>query len=1170
MKRLLLFLALLPLMLQGQHYVARHYSVEDGLVQNTVMAILQDKQGYMWFGTWDGLSKFDGMEFTSYKSQPGDGSGMYNNRIMALWQDANDYICVENYDEQVFRLEGDKFVHIGNSSCVPKSVRAQDSMYIDQHGIIWMADNQAGISRCREGHWKRFTPPVDHRIGHQLRRHMIVLEDSTGNVWVNPTGGGFSRYNFEKDELEWPLAGRISNMIHAAYLDRQGMLWLSTYDRGIDCIDLTPQPFSFVDVRSDMSETGEVRALIELQQEGMTIDGEKLKAFNKDERMIYCALENEGQLLLGTKGHGILGADNDIKLNCNDVYDMVTDHKFLYVGTYGGGITIVDLKNEQQHRAKGYKVRQLLLTDSILYAATTRGLWIGEIHSNRDTLIPFYDTRCLVQDQKGQIWVGSFGGGLNKLVCEGLDYELEHIESTCGIVVAMQVDTAGGIWCASEQEIMCYNPANGALQIYDVLVGKNNPSFTEAKAIRLNNGDIVFGYTEGYCRFSPYTIKHTSSMEPVVITKIENPTRDALTIHFATLDFLNPRRIQYAYKLNGYDKDWVMAGSRRAVTYTNLSPGKYTFEVRSTNSEGVWIDNDISTVIRIHPTFWQSGWAIALYVIIALAILYAIYYFLKVNSVLRREVQVEQKVTDIKLHFFTNISHELRTPLTLITAPVENILNNERISPSVREQLELVRNNSHRMLRLVNQLLDFRKIQNKKMRLKIRRVHLYPLIKDICANFNKQAYDKHITLSSVNEASSDLAWVDPERIDTILYNLLSNALKFTGEGKNITVSLKEKHGYLLLRVQDEGIGIPMEKRSVLFERFSSHDAFKNQSNMPGTGIGLNLVKELVDLHHGYIEVESEVGKGTRFTIFLHPDKDHFGNEVDIIVDDADANTHSLNQQNSVSLPDINDGSQTSGRRTILVVDDNEDMRHFLSSILSSKYNIRLAEDGVEALKSIHEEAPDMIITDLMMPNMDGIELLQKVKESEEMSYLPIILLTAKSAIESRLEALGAGADDYVTKPFEPEYIKARVKNIFRQREQLEESYRNRLLKLEPQKTNKDEPNDVFLMRLMTVMEKQMDNNALTVDELVDEVGMGRTVFFNRLKGLTGLSPVEFIREMRIKRAAQLLENGGYNVTEVTYMVGMNDSRYFSKCFKATYGMTPTEYRHAKQKKQGEE
>ena len=1152
--------------LQAEHYVVRHFSTEDGLIQNTVMTMMQDRDGYMWFGTWDGLSKFDGTTFTNYKSLPDDGSGMYNNRIQSLWQDKEGYIYVENYDEEVFRLDGDKFVHVGGKALVPKSARAsEDSVYIDQHGIIWMADSKPGIMRCRDGQWKRFTPPVDNRVTHQLRRHMVILEDSTGNVWVNPTGGGFSRYNFEKDRLEWPFGDQMSNMIHAAYLDRQGLLWLSTYDRGVDCVDLIPQPFRFEDVREDKNETGEVRALIELQQEGMTINGEKLKAFNKDDRMIYCALENEGQLLLGTKGKGVLGTDVPIPLNCNDVYDMVTDHKYLYVGTYGGGITAIDLQYNQVHRAPGMKVRQLLLTDSMLYAATTAGLWVGKRFAMQDTLIRYYDTRCLTQDAQGQIWVGTFGGGLNKLVGKGLQVHLEPVPQISGIVVAMQVDTLGCIWCAGEQEIYRFDPQDSSFQQHDVLT---DGSFTEAKAIRLQNGDIVFGYSDGYCRFTPSMITRPTGEEPVVITKIEHPTQDAVTIYYTTLEYISPKRIQYEYCLKGYDKNWVRAGSRRVATYTNLKPGKYTFYVRSTSSEGIWLDNTTTQIVHIVPTFWQSGWAIAIYIVLALALFYALYYIFKMNTLLRQEVEVEQKVTDIKLRFFTNISHELRTPLTLIIAPVENILNNERISPQVRGQLELVRNNSQRMLRLVNQLLDFRKIQNKKMRLKVRRINLFPLIKDVCANFNKEAYDKHINLTVTNEAKSDEIWADRERIDTILYNLLSNAFKFTPSGKNISVALKEKPGYLLMSVKDEGVGIPMEKRSMLFERFSSHDALKNKggNTLPGTGIGLNLVKELVDMHHGYIEVESKVGEGTTFTIFLHTDKEHYDNDADLIVDDTDATAPRVADSTAgqVSLPDAAEMGG-SPRRTILVVDDSEDMRRFLVSILAQQYNVREASDGEVALKVIQENVPDLIVTDLMMPNMDGIELLRRVKSSEATSYIPVILLSAKSAIESRLEALGYGADDYVTKPFEPEYIKARIKNILRQREHLEESYRNRLLRLEPQKSNKEEPNDAFLMRLMTVMEKQMDNNALTVDELVDEVGMGRTVFFNRLKGLTGLSPVEFIREMRIKRAAQLLEHGGYNVTEVTYMVGMNDSRYFSKCFKATYGMTPTEYKRARHK-----
>ena len=529
------------------------------------------------------------------------------------------------------------------------------------------------------------------------------------------------------------------------------------------------------------------------------------------------------------------------------------------------------------------------------------------------------------------------------------------------------------------------------------------------------------------------------------------------------------------------------------------------------------------------------------------------------DSVIIRKIKVEQQVMDIKLRFFTNISHELRTPLTLIIGPVTNILNTERLSNGVRGQLEIVLSNSQRMLRMVNQLLDFRKIQNNKMRLKVQKSNLGAIVDDTCANFKKEAYDKHINFTVEKHAKDSTVWIDRGRVDTILFNLLSNAFKFTPAGKSIKVVVDEKPGYVMMIVKDEGIGIPMEKRSVLFERFSSNNELSNQNHNTGTGIGMNLIKELVDLHHGFIEVESEVGKGSTFTVLFQRGTEHFGQEVDIVVDDTSTSVPGTPKETLENkLADIE--NQQDKRRMVLVVDDNEDMRTFLGNILSSDYRVRKAADGVEALKDIEQEIPDVIITDLMMPNMDGLELTKQVKQSADLTHVPIILLSAKSAIESRLQAMQEGADDYVTKPFEPEYLRARVKNLIKQRQILETSYRQRLMRLDPQKTDDELKGDSFLAKLLNIMDKQMDNNALTVDELVDDMGMGRTVFFNKLKSLTGLSPVEFIREMRIKRAAQLLEQKNYNITEVTYMVGMNDSRYFAKCFKATYGVTPSEYR----------
>ena len=328
---------------------------------------------------------------------------------------------------------------------------------------------------------------------------------------------------------------------------------------------------------------------------------------------------------------------------------------------------------------------------------------------------------------------------------------------------------------------------------------------------------------------------------------------------------------------------------------------------------------------------------------------------------------------------------------------------------------------------------------------------------------------------------------------------------------------------------------------------------------------MNLVKELVDLHHGYIEVESEVGKGTTFTVMFRTGKEHFGSEVDMVVDD-ESSTQSVEQTKDTLENKLAEIDTKDNKRTILVVDDNEDMRSFLGNILGNEYRIIKASDGKEALASIEKDMPDIVITDLMMPNMDGLELTSHIKRSQDLNHIPVILLSAKSAIESRLEAMKEGADDYVIKPFEPEYLRARVKNLISQRIQLEANYRQRLMRLEPQKADEENiQSDTFLAKLLDIMDKQMENNTLTVDELVEDMGMGRTVFFNKLKSLTGLSPVEFIREMRIKRAAQLLEQKQYNITEVTYMVGMNDSRYFAKCFKATYGVTPSEYRRERLK-----
>jgi signal transduction histidine kinase/DNA-binding response OmpR family regulator len=1174
---LILFATVSLALTAREHYVIQHYSIQDGMSQNTVMSILQDKQGYMWFGTWDGLNRFDGYTFEVFKASDNGENTQVNNRVDFIYEDEQERIWWLTYSGRFFRMSADrKHTEEVSVDSLPEDMTETlnarfKRTQVDSHGIIWQADEHQGIMRYRYGQWKRFTPPLDKRYAGRLRIHFFMLEDAQGRTWVNPTGGGWSYYDYEKDELVYPLRG-LTNMIHTAYVDREGQMWIATYDGGVDCVNMEPAPYELHDMRSARRDNGEVRAFARRKDGGFT-------PLIKSQTDVYCALETSHGMMYGTKGHGLknITTGEHMPTNNQDIYDIEESrYGTLFVATYGGGVNIFHWnRHTNSYNAPvvvgpGMKVRDIEIVDNTIWCGTTTGLMRIQMPKMEMEVIPSYDIRA-VYYSNDKIWLGTFGGGLMVYDPNKPEDGIQRVETFHDIILSIAGD-GKNLWFTSESDIAQYNIQTGELHYYDALASEHNAYFTEAEAERLANGTILFGYSNGYVSFDPSRVRRSETVPPMHITRctsndqllegdtIELEDGSNLTIEYAAIEYVAAEKIVYFYRMDGVDKDWRHALDQRRVTYTNLTHGHYQFHVRSTNREGAEVDNEKVLTIIVHRPWWLSWWAILFYALIIGVLIFIILYTIITFTRLRQKVQVEQQVTDIKLRFFTNISHELRTPLTLIIGPVENILQTERISQSVRNQLELVQSNSQRMLRMVNQLLEFRKIQNQKMKLKVQKTLLIELAEETSANFKKEAYDKHINFSIDNRAEDTTVWVDRGRMDTVLWNLLSNAFKFTPSGKSITVIIDSKPGFLTLAVKDEGVGIPLEKRSLLFERFASNNEL-NGNTTTGTGIGMNLVKELVDLHHGHIEVESEVGVGTTITILLHTGKEHFDHDVDFIADD-----HSTEQaQASITLEDKLEQLEqepSNNRRTILVVDDSQDMRQFLAGMLSHDYNIVTAEDGEEAERILRTQQIDVVVTDLMMPKVDGLELTQFIKKNPDLDYIPVILLTAKTAIESRLSALEYGADDYVTKPFEPEYLKARVRNIISRRDQMEQSYRQRLMRLEPQKSDEQVPGDAFLAKLLDIMEKQMDNNTLTVDELVDEMGMGRTVFFNKLKSMTGLSPVEFIREMRIKRAAQLLEERQYNITEVTYMVGMNDSRYFAKCFKNTYGVTPSEYRRS--------
>ena len=624
--------------------------------------------------------------------------------------------------------------------------------------------------------------------------------------------------------------------------------------------------------------------------------------------------------------------------------------------------------------------------------------------------------------------------------------------------------------------------------------------------------------------------------------------------------------------MQGLEDEWNEADNNRSASYINLPAGKYRLQIKSTNSDGVWTDNIRTLSIHVLPTFWETYWAWLLYCLLFILFTATIVYVLFYIYRLRHRVDMEQQLANIKLRFFTDISHELRTPLTLIGSPVAEVLENEPLSPTAREHLTLVRRNTERMLRLMNQILDFRKIQNQKMKLLVEETDLIPLLQKVMDSFRLIAKEKNIDYQMKSPIESVYGWVDRDKFEKIFFNLLSNAFKYTPEGKAITIKVLPHNETIDIEVADEGIGIAAEKQRTLFQRFET--LVKQNILQPSSGIGLSLVKEMVEIHHGTIQVDSQPGIGSRFTVTLPLRKQVFEEDaqVEFILNDiqtasAPTDEETKGQEDTETKEEFD--SNLSECHSILVVEDNKELRTFLKNSLSEHYTVITAANGKEGLQHAIDDLPDLIISDVMMPVMDGLEMVKQIKENSAICHIPIIILSAKASLDDRIAGLEQGIDDYITKPFSATYLKTRIITLLRQRKSLQEMYMAQLTDSknacvssgltpsQPQITPYDEK---FMQKVMEFMETQMDNSELTIDAFAEHLMLSRTIFYRKLKSIIGLTPVDFIREIRIKRAVQLIDSGEYNFSQIAYMTGFSDPKYFSKCFKKVMGVTPTEYK----------
>jgi signal transduction histidine kinase/DNA-binding response OmpR family regulator len=739
---------------------------------------------------------------------------------------------------------------------------------------------------------------------------------------------------------------------------------------------------------------------------------------------------------------------------------------------------------------------------------------------------------------------------------------------------------------------------------------------------------MYFGGPNGFVRFNPKDIKDNAFIPPIVITAFKKFNKDAkldtvitekklielgydennISFEFAALNFSSPQKNQYAYKLEGLDKDWVYSGTRRFAAYPNLDPGEYVFRVKGSNNDGVWNEEGISIAIIIYPPWWKTWWAYSAYALLFIFALFGIRRYelnrlhFKNQVKLDKVVLKEKEETDkMKSRFFANISHEFRTPLTLILGPAEKISSDT--SDDIKKDANIIKRNSRRLLQLINQLLDLSKLESGRLKLEASKGNIVSFVKGVALSFESLAESKDISLKLLPEKEFIEMYFDKEKMMQILTNILSNAFKFTPEEGKIEVKVNlptpksppeegtikgvlspptEGRGvgqkkvnwdnYVSISIRDTGIGIPQEEIPKLFDRFYQVDS-SHTREYEGTGIGLALTKELVELHHGTINVESVKNEWTEFTLEFPLGREHLKDE-EIIEDKTEvipgeARNLIVSEQNKNQVESIlgdstsktpqNDDEVNTEKTIILVVEDNYDMRQYIRESLDGNYLIEEAVNGDQGVRKAEKIIPDLIVSDLMMPKMDGNELVKRLKNDEKTSHIPIILLTAKAGQENKLEGLETGADDYLTKPFDIKELQVRIKNLITIRKKLQEKFSKINFQLPFVKEHKFSGIDEkFMIKVGEVIEKHISEEDFSIEDFGSEVGMSRMQLHRKLKALTGKSASRYIRSIKLEKGKRMIEAKEGNISEIAYSLGFGSPTYFTRCFKEEFGYTPSE------------
>jgi len=910
-------------------------------------------------------------------------------------------------------------------------------------------------------------------------------------------------------------------------------------------------------------------------------------------------------------------ASNPYSISSNDVFKLFIDHAgHIYVGCHANdGLNLVDVQNEGDTRfihygniMKGWPIHlggrlRSITEDSLgnIIVGTTGGLVCFSSDFDRPENIKFAvhrrasqngypndivdvyyssDHRLYILYRTG---VMALFKGDNPLKESDFEYyewrQKDNLKDACSIVENNNKE----IWVVFENGILSFSDKNHNQELIAIEDLTHKDLTLMEASVCSDSANVLVGAKEGILVISSDMFSHDRYVPPVIISNVRIhgeqgsrpvspketikllPHQRNIILYFAALDYKSSDQIQYAYKMDNLDCEWQYVGHRHEAQYTNLPKGQHRFTVKSTSRTGTWMDNETYLILDVIPTFWETKWALVLYLFIILTtITYIVVFFIiKLNR-----IKTENTLTENRVQFFTDISHELRTLLSLIAGPVEDVMQDPGLTEKSRVSLSLVRRNTRKMLSLVNQILDLRKIQLRKMKLLLEEIDVYAGLDFLMKDFQLKAKEMNLAFTlqtDLSDSSSYHIWGDWDKFATIINNLLSNAFKYSTEGQDITVYLFQNEIHVVIKVADHGIGIASDKIETLFNRFES--LFND--NITSTGLGLFLVKELMTLHHGKVEVESQEGEGSTFTLSFPKGREIF--EKDPLVEfRTQKNQETIQDSSAMSLDEYDNPdafpaddlpAPEQEKELVLVVEDNADMRNYLTMILKNNYRVATANNGQEGQEKASDLLPGLILSDVMMPVMDGMELLKSIKSKPDLRHIPFVFLSAKSALEDRISGLEFGADDYITKPFSSDYLNVRIRNIMRTRREMIDYYLN------SRKTTgavtSDKMSDETLLFVQQINDFVLDNLTdveLSIDDISRHMYVSHSVLYRRIKAVTGMAPVAFINHVRISKAVELITEGRLSMGEVSDSCGFSSQAYFNYCFKKEFGTSPSNYR----------